>query len=104
MTTGARSSRQPKLLDAGPFRPAIRSFRLQLAAEAKAASTVRTYTDAVRWFAVAHLIPCTSHGSWQEVAGQDVQRWMVCLLGRYSDAYANSGQTERIYTKIPVTS
>jgi hypothetical protein len=44
-----------KLLDAGGFQPEISSFRLQLAAEGKAAKTVRTYTEAVRWFAAAHL-------------------------------------------------
>jgi hypothetical protein len=32
------------------------SFRLHLAAEGKAAKTVRTYTEAVAWFAAAHLI------------------------------------------------
>jgi site-specific recombinase XerD len=90
MTTGACGPQQRKPLEAGPFQPAISSFRLHLAAEAKAASTVRTYTDAVRWFAAAHLIPRTSRGSWEEVSGQDVQRWMVCLLDRYSDAYANN--------------
>jgi len=83
-------AQQRKPLEAGPFQSAISSFRLHLAAEAKAASTLRTYTDAVRWFAAAHLIPRTSHGSWEEVSGQDVQRWMVCLLDRYSDAYANN--------------
>ena len=66
MTTGACGPQQRKPLEAGTFRPAISSFRLHLAAEAKTASTVRTYTDAVRWFAAAHLIPHTSHGSWEE--------------------------------------
>jgi len=90
MTTGAPASRQRKPLDAGTFEPAIGSFRLHLAAEAKAARTVRTYTDAVRWLAAAHLIPCTSYRSWEDVRGQDIQRWMVWLLSRYSDAYASN--------------
>lgn len=90
MTTGVPGLRSRKPLDAGPFQPAISSFRLHLAAEAKAASTVRTYTDAVRWFAAAHLIPGTSYGSWEQVRGQDIQRWMVCLLSMYSDAYASN--------------
>ncbi|MGD0247168.1 MAG: hypothetical protein ABSB59_43520 [Streptosporangiaceae bacterium] len=34
-------------LDAGPFAPEIGSFRLHLAAEGKAAKTIRTYTEAV---------------------------------------------------------
>jgi hypothetical protein len=41
--------RQPKLLDAGGLPPEISSFRLYLAAEGKAATTVRTYTEAVQW-------------------------------------------------------
>ena len=52
--------RRRKPLDAGPFAPEIGSFRLHLAAEGKAAKTVRTYTEAVAWFAAAHLIPRTS--------------------------------------------
>jgi hypothetical protein len=59
------------------FQPEIGSFCLHLAAEGKAVKTVRTYTDAVAWFAAAHLIPCTSPdqagaGGWArcaEVAG-----------------------------------
>ena len=31
--------------------------RLHLATEGEAAKTVRTYTEAVAWFAAAHLIP-----------------------------------------------
>jgi hypothetical protein len=46
--------RRRKPLDAGPFAPEIGSFRLHLAAEGKAAKTVRTYTEAVAWFAAAH--------------------------------------------------
>ena len=79
-----------KPLDAGPFQPEIGSFRLHLAAEGKAAKTVRIYTEAVQWFAAAHLIPRTSRTRWEEVDRQDVQRWMVWLLGRYSDAYVSN--------------
>jgi hypothetical protein len=86
MTARVAGSRQAKPLDAGSFQPMISSFRRHLAAEAKAAGTVRTYTDAVRWFAAAHLILCTSYRSWEQVRGQDIQRWTVWLLGRYSDA------------------
>jgi hypothetical protein len=50
-------ARRRKPLDAGPFQPEIGSFRLHLAAEGKASKTVRTYTEAVQWFAAAHLIP-----------------------------------------------
>jgi hypothetical protein len=48
--TGARC-RRPKLLDGGDLQPEISSFRLHLAAEGKAVTTVRTYTEAVRRFA-----------------------------------------------------
>ena len=48
-TMDARGSRgrRRKPLDAGTFQPEISSFRLALAAEAKAAKTVRNYTEAV---------------------------------------------------------
>ena len=58
-------SRQPKQLDAGDFQPEISSFRLHLAAEGKAAKTVRTYTEAVQWFAAARLRP----GEWPHRLG-----------------------------------
>ena len=83
-------SRQPKPLAAGVFQPEIGSFRLCLAAEGKSAKTVRMYTEAVQWFAAAHLIPATSRARWEQVSGQDIQRWMVWLLGRYSDSYASN--------------
>ena len=78
--------RRRKPLDAGPFQPEIGSFWLHLAAQGKAAKTVRTYTEAVQWFAAAHLIPRTAHTRWGQVQGHDVRRWMVWLLGLYSDA------------------
>src|ERR1039458_3606761 len=81
---------EPRLLDAGGFQPEISSFRLHLAAEGKAAKTVRTYTDAVRWFAAAHLRRQASCTRWEQVGRQDVQRWIVWLLERYSSAYASN--------------
>src|SRR5437763_16338118 len=57
MTAPRRSSRQqPKQLDAGIFQAEISSFGLRLAAEGKAAKTIRTYTEAVQWFAAACLM------------------------------------------------
>ncbi len=82
--------RRRKPLDAGPFAPEIGSFRLHRAAEGKAAKTVRTYTEAVAWFAAAHLIQRTSCTTWEQVSSHDVQRWLVHLLTRYSDAYASN--------------
>ena len=79
-----------KPLAAGVFQPEIGSFRLCLAAEGKSGKTVRMYTEAVQWFAAAHLIPATSWTRWEQVSGRDIQRWMVWLLGRYSDSYASN--------------
>ena len=90
MTAAESRHWEPKLLDAGGFQPEISSFQLHLAAEGKAAKTVRTYTEAVRWFAAAHLRRQTSCTRWEEVGRQDVQRWIVWLLGRYSSAYASN--------------
>src|SRR5271165_6865798 len=90
MTAPKPRPRQSKQLDAGGFHAEISSFRLHLAAEGKAAKTIRTYTEAVQWFAAAHLREETGHAGWVEVDGQDVQRWMVWLPGRYSNAYASN--------------
>ena len=68
-----RSRQQPKHLDAGIFQAEISSFALRLAAEGKAAKTIRTYTEAVQWFAAAHL----RRASWEQVDRQDIQQWMT---------------------------
>jgi integrase/recombinase XerD len=90
MTAAQSRFWQPKLLDAGGFQPEISSFRLHLAAEGKAAATVRTYTEAVQWFAAAQLRRETSRTRWEEAGKQDVQRWIIWLLGRYSSAYVSN--------------
>src|SRR6266581_7941427 len=90
MTAAASRSRQSKLLAAGAFEGEISSFRLHLAAEGKSPKTIRMYTEAVRWFAAAHLLRETGRTGWEQVCGQDVQRWMVWLLSRYSDSYASN--------------
>jgi Phage integrase, N-terminal SAM-like domain len=82
-----RTWQQPKQLDAGIFQAEISSFALRLAAEGKAAKTIRTYTEAVRWFAAAHL---PGQASWEQVGSQDIQQWMAWLLDRYSSAYASN--------------
>jgi len=87
MSTPRPRSRQPKQLDAGIFQAEISSFALRLAAEGKAAKTIRTYTEAVRWFAAARL---PSRASWEQVSSQDIQRWMAWLLDRHSSAYASN--------------
>jgi integrase/recombinase XerD len=90
MTAPQFGSRQPKRLDARGLQPEISSFRLYLAAEGKAATTVRTYTEAVRWFAAACLTADAGRSRWEEVGKQDVQRWMAWLLDHYSAAYASN--------------
>ena len=76
--------------DAGIFQAEISSFALRLAAEGKAAKTIRTYTEAVQWFAAAWLPGQASGASWEQVSSQDIQRWVAWLLGRYSSAYASN--------------
>jgi integrase/recombinase XerD len=83
-----RGRRRSKQLDAGPFAADVASFRLHLAAENKAAGTIRIYTEAPLWFAAAHLLRHTDKTRWEQVHTQDIQRWITWLLGRYSGAYA----------------
>ena len=90
MTAPQSRSWQPKLLDAGGFQPEISSFRLHLAAEGKAARTVRTYTEAVQWFAADCLAREVGRAVWEDVKRQDVQGWIAWLLGRHSAAYASN--------------
>jgi integrase/recombinase XerD len=90
MTAQEPRSRQPKQLDAGTVQVEISSFALRLAAEGKAAKTIRTYTEAVQWFAATCLPGQASRASWEEVSSQDIQRWMAWLLDRYSSAYASN--------------
>jgi len=90
MTAPQSASRKPKQLDAGSFQPEISSFRLHLAAEGKAEKTVRTYTEAVQWFAGEHLLTHADGAGWEQVSRQDVQQWMIWLLDRYSSAYASN--------------
>ena len=87
MTAPRARFRQPKPLDAGIFQAEINSFALRLAAEGKAAKTIRTYTEAVQWFAAAGL---SGPGSWEQVTSREIQQWMAWLLGRYSAAYASN--------------
>ena len=66
----------------------VASFRLHLAAENKAAGTIRIYTEAPSRFAAAYLLRDTEKTRWEQVDARDVQRWVGWLLGRYSEAYA----------------
>src|SRR5690242_4412286 len=90
MTAPRARSRQPKQLDAGIFQAEISSFALRLAAEGKAAKTIRTYTEAVQWFAAACLPGQASRAGWEQVTSRDIQRWMARLLDRYSSAHASN--------------
>ena len=66
------------------------SFALRLAAEGKAAKTIRTYAEAVQWFAATGLLGRAGRGNWEQVTSRDIQRWMAWLLDRYSSAYAGN--------------
>jgi site-specific recombinase XerD len=90
MTAPHVRPRQGKDLDAGVLQPEISSFRLCLAAEGRSAKTIRTYCEAVQWFAAAHRAGQAARTGWDQVRGQDIQEWMVTLLGRYSSAYASN--------------
>jgi integrase/recombinase XerD len=90
MTAPRPLYRQPKQLDAGIFQAEINSFALRLAAEGKAAKTIRTYTEAVQWFAATGLSGRPGPGSWEQVTSSEIQQWMAWLLGRYSTAYASN--------------
>jgi hypothetical protein len=76
MTMPAQEPRspQPKQLDAGILQAEISSFALRLAAEGKAAKTIRTYTEAVQWFAAARL---PGRASREQAGRQDIQQWMT---------------------------
>ena len=89
MTAPRRQSRLPGRLDAGLLERQIGSFALHLAAEGKAARTIRGYTSAVRWFAVGYLAGQAGKTSWEQVDTPDIQQWMSQLLHEYSSAYAS---------------
>jgi len=84
MAVPPRRQLRPGKLDAGVFGADVASFRLHLAAENKAERTITAYTEAVRWFAAAHLLCQTSKTRWVQVDKQDVQRWMV-LAARFPE-------------------
>jgi site-specific recombinase XerD len=76
-------------LEADQFQPMIDSWDLHLRAERKSAKTVRTYLEAAQWLAAGYLIPA-GLADWDEVKARHVQAWIISLLGRYSDCYANN--------------
>ncbi len=89
MTTKPRVRADRTGLDAGPLQPFIDSFALHLSAEHKSPRTQRTYLEAARWIAAAHLLPA-GITDWDDVTRQDIQRWMAWLNGTYSASYASN--------------
>ena len=73
----ATAFRQTKQLDAGILQNEINSFALRPAAEGKAAKTIRTYTEAVQWFAAAGLQAGRAAGSGSPAATSS-SRWHGC--------------------------
>lgn len=90
MRATSSGRRQPKNLSAGSFQPMISSFSLHLRAEGKSPKTVRTYVEAAQWFAADHLRTKTKLRDWSQVRDEDIKAWLVELLDRYSDSYANN--------------
>ena len=76
-------------LNAGQLQSMIDSWDLHLRAERKSAKTVRTYLEAAQWFAAGYLLPA-GLADWDGVKARHVQEWIITLLGRYSDCYANN--------------
>jgi integrase/recombinase XerD len=76
-------------LEVGQFQPMIDSWDLHLRAERKSAKTIRTYLEAAQWLAAGYLIPA-GLADWDDVKAKHVQEWIITLLGRYSDSYANN--------------
>jgi hypothetical protein len=76
-------------LEAGQLQPMIDSWDLHLRADKKSAKTIRTYLEAAQWLAAGYLVPAGLAG-WDEVKARHVQEWIITLLGRYSDCYANN--------------
>src|SRR6202035_5523019 len=76
-------------LNAGQFQPMIDSWDVHLRAERKSASTIRTYLEAALWPAGGDLIPA-GLADWDQVKARHGQEWIITLLGRYSDCYANN--------------
>jgi site-specific recombinase XerD len=84
------AARRFKNLNAGSLKPEIDSFRLYLNAQGKSKKTVRTYVDAISWFAAEHLQSGHKTHEWADVKSVDIQAWMVHLLDTYSKSYANN--------------
>jgi integrase len=68
----------PRRLDAGPFAADVASFRLHLAAENKAAGTIRIYTCRPQlWLAAGNRGPMTASGIYQMIT----RRGRECGIG-----------------------
>src|ERR1017187_5142172 len=73
-----RRRRRPRQLDAGPFAADVASFRLHLAAENKAAGTIRIYTCRPQlWLAAGNRGPMTASGIYQMIT----RRGRECGIG-----------------------
>ena len=107
MTAPRPRSRQPKQLDAGMFQAEINSFALRLAAEGKAAKTIRTYTEAVQWFAATGPPRFRHHFShtWLDRGGpegdlMELNGWSSPQMLRRYGASARSARARRTYDRI----
>ena len=78
MTAPRPRSPQPEAVDAGIFQAEINSFALRLAAEGKAAKTIRTFTEAVKWFAAARLPGQAREAGSRSPAATSSSGWRGC--------------------------
>jgi hypothetical protein len=95
-----RSRQQPKQLDAGIFQAEISSFALRLAAEGKAAKTIRTYTEAVQWFAAARL---PGQASWEQVGSQQWMTWLLIRLPGRPQVSVDVGDADLSHYRLEFT-
>ena len=87
-----RRKPRPRQLDAGPFSADIASFRPHLAAEGKSPKTIKVYTEAVRYFAAAHLLTKTGKTRWEipDIGGGILGSGLIATAGGlifYGDGY-----------------
>jgi integrase/recombinase XerD len=80
-TPRSRHSRSASSLQAD-----VDNFEFHLLAEGKAAKTIRTYLDAVKWFGAEQA----KVEDWSQVTARDIQRWVIHLRKHYSESYANN--------------
>ncbi|WP_239153554.1 tyrosine-type recombinase/integrase [Virgisporangium aliadipatigenens] len=89
---------QPLPANIGRLQALINPYALSLRASGKADKTLRTYRDAVTKFAgwlldsgaSAEEVVKVVRDDWADVEKTDIEHYMIWLMERYSDGYANN--------------